>query len=155
MNRIIYWLSYLINDILIFVVPLIVLIICIVAAKIKSLNMNWSLFVVFVSYMLHVPDNLLFIYTLSFIFGKSTKILNFVSLFCNIITINILTYLALEPWCNTNFYSPSSQLALRPEECHFSCFSFFYGRSVWLTEVFLFLEIFFNDNCRCYNFFEN
>ena len=137
MNRIMYWLSYLIYDILIFVVPLIVLIICIVAAKIKWLNMNWFLFVVLVSYMLHVPDNLLFVYTLSFVFGKSTKTLNLVSLFCDIITISILTYLVLEPWCNSNFYSPSSQLALRPEECHFSCFSFFMGVvSDWLKRFY-------------------
>ena len=93
MNRVMYWLSYLIGDLLMFILPLIVLFICIAAINIKSLNMSASLFLVFVTFILHVPGNVLFVYTFSFIFknwetvqNTMPTILNLVSLFWNIIT---------------------------------------------------------------------
>ena len=84
MSRKVYWLSYLISHLLMFVLPLIILIICIFAFNIKSLKMKASLILVIVACILHLLGNLLFVYTFSFIFGKFTTILNFVSLFCNI-----------------------------------------------------------------------
>ena len=84
MSRKVYWLSYLISHLLMFVLPLIILIICIFAFNIKSLKMKASLILVIVACILHLLGNLLFVYTFSFIFGKITTILNFVSLFCNI-----------------------------------------------------------------------
>ena len=92
-----YWLSHIIGDLLMFVLPLIVLFICIAAINTKSLNMSASLFMVFVAFILHVPGNVSFVYTFSFIFDISATILNTVSLFCNIITLNIVGYSVLEP----------------------------------------------------------
>ena len=100
-----YWLSHIIGDLLMFVLPLIVLFICIAAINTKSLNMSASLFMVFVAFILHVPGNVSFVYTFSFIFDISATILNTVSLFCNIITLNILGYSVLEPWGNSNLCS--------------------------------------------------
>ena len=113
MNRIMYWLSYLIGDLLMFILPLIVLFIWIPVFNIKSLNMSASLCLVFVAFILHVPGNVVFVYTLS-IFLKNLRIvkniwypiLSVVSLFCNFITLNIVSFLVLEPWSNSNFYSP-------------------------------------------------
>ena len=105
MDRKMYWLSHIIGDLLMFVLPLIVLFICIAAINIKSLNMSASLFMVFVAFILHVPGNVSFAYTFSFIFDISATILNTVSLFCNIITLNILGYSVLEPWGNSNLCS--------------------------------------------------
>ena len=100
-----YWLSHIIGDLLMFVLPLIVLFICIAAINTKSLNMSASLLMVFVAFILHVPGNVSFVYTFSFIFDISATILNTVSLFCNIITLNILGYSVLEPWGNSNLCS--------------------------------------------------
>ena len=105
MDRKMYWLSHIIGDLLMFVLPLIVLFICIAAINTKSLNMSASLFMVFVAFILHVPGNVSFVYTFSFIFDISATILNTVSLFCNIITLNILGYSVLEPWGNSNLCS--------------------------------------------------
>ena len=100
-----YWLSHIIGDLLMFVLPLIVLFICIAAINTKSLNMSASLFMVFVAFILHVLGNVSFVYTFSFIFDIPATILNTVSLFCNIITLNIVGYSVLEPWGNSNLYS--------------------------------------------------
>ena len=100
-----YWLSHIIGDLLMFVLPLIVLFICIAAINTKSLNMSASLFMVFVAFILHVLGNVSFVYTFSFIFDIPATILNTVSLFCNIITLNILGYSVLEPWGNSNLCS--------------------------------------------------
>ena len=107
MNRIMYWLSNLIGDLLMFILPLIVFFICIAAINTKPLNMSTSLFLVFAAFILHVLGNVLFVYTFSFIFDSSTIFLNFVSLFYNIITLNIVSYLVLEARGNSNFYSSS------------------------------------------------
>ena len=107
MNRIMYWLSNLIGDLLMFILPLIVFFICIAAINTKPLNMSASLFLVFAAFILHVLGNVLFAYTFSFIFDSSTIFLNFVSLFYNIITLNIVSYLVLEARGNSNFYSSS------------------------------------------------
>ena len=80
-----------------FILPLIVLFTCIAAINTKSLNMSASLFLVFVAFILQLPGNVLFVYTSSFIFDISATILNIVSLFCNIITLKIVSYLVLEP----------------------------------------------------------
>ena len=107
MNRIMYWLSNLIGDLLMFILPLIVVFICIAAINTKPLNMSASLFLVFAAFILHLLGNVLFVYTFSFIFDSSTIFLNFVSLFYNIITLNIVSYLVLEARGNSNFYSSS------------------------------------------------
>ena len=105
MDRKMYWLSHIIGDLLMFVLPLIVLFICIAAINTKSLNMSASLFMVFVAFILHVLGNVSFVYTFSFIFDIPATILNTVSLFCNIITLNIVGYSVLEPWGNSNLCS--------------------------------------------------
>ena len=107
MNRIMYWLSNLIGDLLMFILPLIVVFICIATINTKPLNMSASLFLVFAAFILHLLGNVLFVYTFSFIFDSSTIFLNFVSLFYNIITLNIVSYLVLEARGNSNFYSSS------------------------------------------------
>ena len=104
MDRKMYWLSYLIGDLLMFVLPLIVLFICIAAINTKSLNMSASLFMVFVALILHVPGNVSFVYIFSFIFDISATILNTVSLFYNIITLNVVSYSVPESWGNSNLY---------------------------------------------------
>ena len=107
MNRIMYWLINLIGVILMFILPLIVFLICIVAFNTKPLNMSASLFLVFAAFILHVLGNVLFVNTFSFIFNTPTIFLNFVSLFYNIITLKIVSYLVEEPRGNSSFYSSS------------------------------------------------
>ena len=158
-----YWLSYLTGDLLMFILPLIVLFISIVAVNAKALNMSASLFLIFVAFILHVPGNVLFCYTFSFIF-KNLRILQvwlwvillMVSLFCKIITFNIASYLVLEPWSNSNFYS-SSWCTVSFTAWGMPFFFFFLldvrsGLTDWNLSNF---DIFSNDNCWYYNFFGN
>ena len=109
-----YWLSYLVGDLLMLILPLIVLFISIVAVNVKSLNMSVSLCLIFMAFILHVPGTVFFTYTLSVILKNwelwrfwTWTILVMVSSFCNKIAFNIVSYLVLEPWGNSNFYSSS------------------------------------------------
>lgn len=108
-NRTMYWLSYLIGDLLMCILSLIVLFILVAAMNIKSLNMS-ALFLVLVAFILHVLGNDLFCYTISLTTKKSMRctlhiLMIYVSLFCNIITWNIVSYLVLESWVNPYFDS--------------------------------------------------
>ena len=163
MNRMVYWLSYLIGDLLMFVLPLIALFISIVAFNVKSLNMSASLCLIFMAFILHVPGNVLFAYTFSFI-TKNWRMLEYwswltlvmVSLFCNKITFNIVSYLILDPWGNSNFYFSSwCTISFTAWGMPFF-FSFLLDVRSELTHrsEFLIFDIFSNDNCWCYNFLE-
>ena len=156
MNRMVYWLSYLIGDLLMFVLPLIALFISIVAFNVKSLNMSASLCLIFMAFILHVPGNVLFAYTISFI-TKNWRMLEYwswltlvmVSLFCNKITFNIVSYLILDPWGNSNFYFSSwCTISFTAWGMPFF-FSFLLDVRSELTHrsEFLIFDIFSNDNC--------
>ena len=86
-NRLMYWLSYFIGDVLKFILPLIVLFICLAVANNKSLNMSWSfLGLVFLAFILHVPGNLLFVYTFSIVFKNSRIMKNIGYLILNVVS---------------------------------------------------------------------
>ena len=156
MNRIMYWLSNLIGDLLMIILPLIVFFICIATINIKPLNMSASLFLVFAAFILHVLGNVLFVYTFSFICDSAAIFLNLVSLFYNIITLNIVSYLVLEARGNSNFYSSSCFTD------NFTAWGIRFFLSFLLDVRSEFTEWnvsnfrdLFNYNCWYYNFFEN
>ncbi|XP_065066088.1 cholesterol transporter ABCA5-like [Rhopilema esculentum] len=89
-SRWVYWLHFLVGDLLLYIIPTVIVFILIAAFDIKSLNNSTALGCVFLLFLLYNPVSLLFAYVISFAFNKWETIQNVMG--------TVLMFLALGPY---------------------------------------------------------
>ena len=69
-NRLIYWLQFIVGDLVLYIFPIVAIFILVAAFDIKALNNSTALGCLFLLLLLYNPVSLLFGYVVSFAFNK-------------------------------------------------------------------------------------